>query len=54
LGSAIHSRQALEAATSVEAEAALALTQYKTLFRERDLPREHRTHVYTATDEGSL
>jgi hypothetical protein len=20
----------------------------------RDLPREHRTHVYTATDEGSL
>jgi two-component sensor histidine kinase len=34
LGSAIHSRQALEAATSVGAEAALALTQYKTLFSE--------------------
>jgi two-component sensor histidine kinase len=34
LGSAIHSRQALEAATSVGAEALLALTQYKTLFRE--------------------
>jgi two-component system, sensor histidine kinase PdtaS len=34
LGSAIHSRQGLEAATSVGAEAVLVLTQYKTLFRE--------------------
>ena len=54
LGSAIHSRQALEAATSVGAEAALALTQYKTLFSERDLPREHRTHVYRGPSSSGI
>jgi two-component system, sensor histidine kinase PdtaS len=54
LGAAIHSRQALEAATSVGAEAALALTQYKTLFSERDLPREHRTHVYRGPSSSGI